>query len=243
MVTLNRPEAENTIDAQMAQELVDLCWQINQGGEGIRVVVITGAGERFFSTGKDLRLLSTDTAELQQVGQWHPASAIAALGQPVIAALNGDALEQGLELALACDLRIASEGAHFGFPNIAFGLIPLDGGTQRLPRIVGRSKALELILTTEIIDAQEARRIGLVSEVTPPGELVPRVMELGRKLASFAPLALKYTKEAVNQGLDLTLEQALRMENDLYVLLQTTADRTEGIRAFLEKRPPQFKGI
>ena len=167
---------------------------------------------------------------------------VAGIEKPVIAAINGDALGQGLELALACDIRIASQKAHFGFPDVALGLIPSDGGTQRLPRIIGRGKALELILTAEIINAAEALEIGLVTKVVPAESLIAEVDALAKAIAGKAPISLRYIKEAINKGLDLTMEQGLRLEADLYFLLHTTGDRTEGIKAFQQKRPPEFKG-
>jgi enoyl-CoA hydratase/carnithine racemase len=170
------------------------------------------------------------------------ATPVASLTSPVIAAINGDALGQGLELALACDLRVAAETARFALPHIVSGLIPWDGGTQRLPRIVGKAKAMEMILTGESLDAIDAYKIGLVNKVVPPEGLLQTVKNMGQAMASKASLALKYAKEAIHEGLDLTLEQGLRLEADLYFLLQTTEDRTEGVRAFLEKRHPQFKG-
>ncbi|MDP2952803.1 MAG: enoyl-CoA hydratase-related protein, partial [Chloroflexota bacterium] len=144
--------------------------------------------------------------------------------------------------ALACDIRLAASGARLGLPHADFGLMPRDGGSQRLPRIVGRAKALEMLLTGAAIDADEAYRIGLVSRVVPPEQLLSDAEALARSIAEKGPIALRYVKEAVNKGLDLTMSQGLRLEADLYFLLQTTHDRTEGIRAFREKRPPQFKG-
>lgn len=241
-ITLNRPQAGNAIDAQMTQELIEACQRIAQD-EAIKVVVIVGAGEKAFSLGEDFSQLAESLSEPKSSTTLTGAArAIAGLNRPVIAAINGDALGQGLELALACDLRIASETARFGLPHTSLGLIPRDGGTQRLPRIIGRAKALEMILVAESIDAQEALRIGLVHKIFSPQVLIPQVEKLAAKIASRAPIALRYAKEAVNKGLDLTLGQGLGLECDLYLLLQTTEDRTEGIRAFLEKRPPQFKG-
>lgn len=227
-ITLNRPGAGNTIDRQLARELEDVCYLISQD-DNIYVVIITGAGERAFCAGGDSERLNV-------------SAVVAGVDRPVIAAINGDALGQGLELALSCDIRIASHGARFGLPQVASGFIPGDGGTQRLPRLVGRSKALELILTAETIGAEEALEIGLVSKVVPQQKLTSEVEALAQAMASKAPVALRYVKEAVSKGLDLTLEQGLRLEADLYFLLHTTADRTEGIKAFLEKRPPRFKG-
>ncbi len=231
-ITLNRPKADNTVNQQLAQELEDVCRQINQDGD-VYVVILTGAGDKAFCKG----------SQPGESGVFYgAATAIAGIEKPVIAAINGDALGQGLELALSGDIRLASDRARFGLPQVAQGLIPFDGGTQRLPRIVGRGKALELILTAETITAQGALEIGLVSKVVPPKELMPEAEALARTIAAKGPIALKFIKEAVNKGLDLTLEQGLRLEADLYFLLHTTADRTEGIKAFLEKRKPKFKG-
>lgn len=231
-LTLNRPEAGNTINQQMAQELEAACYQINQDDD-IYVVLITGAGDKVFCSGE---------LESSESGSYGVANAIANLSQPVVVVISGDALGQGLELALSCDIRLASDKAKFGFPQIAQGLIPMDGGTQRLPRIIGKSKALELILTGEIISAQEALEIGLVNKVIAKEELVAESETIAKAMTTKGPIALKYAKEAVNKGLDLTLEQGLHLEADLYLLLHTTEDRTEGIGAFLEKRPPKFKG-
>jgi len=232
-IILNRPEANNIINQQLAQELDDVCRQINQDDDTY-VVVITGAGDRVFC-GSEL-----EEPELSRY--YSLATAIASIDRPVIAAINGEALGQGLELALSCDIRLASQQARLGFPQIALGLIPMDGGTQRLPRIVGKGKALELILTGEIITAEEALEIGLVNKVVAEGNLAAEAEAVAKAIASKGPIALRYIKEAVNKGLDLTLEQGLHLEADLYFILHTTADRTEGIKAFLEKRPPQFEG-
>ena len=167
---------------------------------------------------------------------------IARIDRPVIAAIQGDAIGQGLEMALACDLRIAAETSRFGLPQIKAGLIPWDGGTQRLARLVGRGKALEMILTGETIDAREAYRVGLVNKVVPSQELMSTVMSMAREMATKGSIALRYTKEAVYQGMDLILEQGLRLEADLYLLIHTTKGRTEGIKAFREKRVPKFEG-
>ncbi len=230
-IVLNRPEAQNIINEQLAAELEDVCHRVNQNDD-VYVVIITGAGNHFCG-GSELALSER---------QYHPSAAIAGIDRPVIAAINGDALAQGLELALACDIRLAIDTAHFALPQVAQGLIPTDGGTQRLPRILGKGKALELLLTAEAISGREAFEIGLVSKIVPGGELAAEVETLAKTMASKGPIALRFLKEVVNKGMDLTLEQGLRLEADLYFLLHTTTDRTEGIKAFGEKRPPQFKG-
>jgi enoyl-CoA hydratase/carnithine racemase len=170
------------------------------------------------------------------------AEPIARMDRPVIAAIQGDALGQGLEMVLACDIRIATEISRFGLPQIREGLIPWNGGTQRLARLVGRGKALEMIFAGETIDAREAYRVGLVNKILPPQELMSTVMNMAGEMATKGSIALRYTKEAVYQGMDLTLEQGLRLEADLYLLIHTTKDRTEGIKAFREKRVPKFEG-
>ena len=244
-IILNRPDANNYLNLQMGQEMDDICRQINQDND-IYVVIITGAGN-FFCGGNELEKAfqsgrKQSRSDEETVKKYNVALGVASIEKPVIAAVNGDALGQGLELALACDVRIASQKAHFGFPDVALGLIPSDGGTQRLPRIIGRGKALELILTAEIINAAEALEIGLVTKVVPAESLNAEVDVLVKAIASKAPISLRYIKEAINKGLDLTMEQGLRLEADLYFLLHTTGDRTEGIKAFQQKKPPEFKG-
>jgi enoyl-CoA hydratase/carnithine racemase len=244
-VTLNRPNRNNLINLQMGQELDDICHELNQDND-IYVVIITGSGNTFcggnelqqsFQSGKKQPRSDEEIAQ-----KYNIAASVAGIEKPVIAAINGDALGEGLELALACDVRIASQNAHFGLPEVASGLIPSDGGTQRLPRIIGRGKALEMILTAEIIDATEALEIGLVTKVVPAESFISEVETLAKVIAGKAPISLRYIKEAILKGLDLTMEQGLRLEADLYFLLHTTGDRTEGIKAFQQKRPPEFKG-
>ncbi len=239
-VTLNRPESGNRINLAMAQELYEVCQKVSQE-EDIYVVLLTGAGADFCIGGDEPRLASGVEPE-QFPSNPGAAEIVASIDRPTLAAINGNALGQGLELALACDLRIASDQAKFGMPQITGGLTPLDGGTQRLPRIVGKGKALEMVLTGEEIPAREAWEIGLVNKLVASQELVSEAEMLANAIALKAPLALRYCKEAVNKGLDLSLDQGLRLEADLYFLLHTTSDRTEGIRSFLEKRPPQYQG-
>jgi enoyl-CoA hydratase/carnithine racemase len=170
------------------------------------------------------------------------AKPLAAVERPVLAGIPGDAVGLGLELALACDILITSDCSRFGLPHIKIGAIPWDGGTQRLLRAIGKGRALEMILTGEPVDAQEACRIGLVNSLVPTDKVLPTVMKTAHKMASKSPVSLEYCKEAVRKGSDLTLEQGLRLEADLYFLMHTTKDRSEGIRAFKEKRKPEFEG-
>lgn len=237
-ITLNRPKVNNAINIRLAEELLDICSEVSQD-EDVRVVTITGAGKAF-CVGTDWS--GFPPLETVQTKLWSVATAVAKLDCPVIAAINGDAIGQGLELALACDLRIAAGTARLGLPQIISGLIPWDGGTQHLPRLVGRAKAMEMILLGESVSAEEAYRVGLVNKVVTLEELSLVVADMAQGIASRAPVAVKYAKEAVEKGLALTLEQGLHLEADLYLLLHATKDRTEGITAFHEKRQPKFKG-
>jgi len=240
VVKLNDKVSDPSGVARLSDELTELCAEINWDEE-IRVVVLTGSGDKSSSLGADLNRMVSGTGD-EEMKISSVSEPIAKVDRPVIAAIQGDALGPGLELALACDLRIAVETSRFGLPQIKAGLIPWNGGTQRLARLVGRGKALEMILTGETIDAREAHRVGLVNQVVPPQELRSTVMSMAGEMASKGSIALRYTKEAVYQGMDLTLEQGLRLEADLYLLIHTTKDRTEGIRAFREKRVPKFEG-
>ena len=225
-ITLNRPEVENRINLQSAQQMEKICTAVNQDDD-IYVVLLTGAGDKF-CCGSD--------------NKSNAAASVAGIEKPVIAAINGDAIGDGLELALSCDIRIAADTAIFGLPQLESGTIPADGGTQRLPRLIGKGKALELILTAETITASNALDIGLVSKVVSVKELAAEAEALVQGIATKAPISLRYVKEAVNKGMDMTMDQGLRLEADLYLLLHTTDDRTEGINAFLERRTPEFKG-
>jgi len=248
-ITLNRPEADNAIDLDMAVALQEVCRRINQD-PGVRVVVISGTGDKDFCSGEDLRQLSKsaydEAPSLDSLKdftlRYNVAEMVFGIECPVIAAVNGDARGAGLALALACDLRIASAQASFGVGDPARGCLLANGLTQLLPRIVGRGKAAELLLTAEAIEAAEALNIGLVHRVVPHQDVVSEAVKMAEDMASKAPIALRYAKEAVNKGMDLTLDQGLRLECDLYMLLHTTHDRTQGINAFREKRKPSFKG-
>ena len=240
VVTLNRPGAFNCINEAIAAEIREVCEALNQDDQ-IRVVVVTGEGEAF-CRGNDLPVATADPERAALLGRLRVADAIGGLQQPAICALNGDAVDQGLELALACDLRIAEDGAAFGLTQVSKGLIPWDGGTQRLPRLVGRARALEMVLASRVVEAQEALAVGLVNEVVGKGRALERSLEIASTTAAYGPIAVRYAKETVHKGLDMTLEQGLRLEADLNIVLQSTHDRAEGIRSFLEKRPPKYQG-
>jgi enoyl-CoA hydratase len=242
-LTLATPERENMIDAAVVRDLRNACESI---AEDTRVVLLTAAGD-LFSPGWDWDALLGETSDPVAALRSHgippdPFGCLAELPQPVVCAINGDAAGAGLELSLACDVRIAVEGAAFSMPEVSMGVLPLGGGTQRLPRLVGRGKALEMILTGEPIDAQEALRIGLVSAVVSRDRLLAEAETIASRIAERGPLAVRYAKEAISRGLEMPLEQALRFETDLTIILQTTEDRAEGVRAFLEKRKADFKG-
>jgi len=201
--------------------------------ETLRVVIVRGAPGAFCLGVTDLGAWATQHDWVAAVGN---------LALPVIAAIDGDALAEGCELALACDLRLASPRARFALPQLVDGRLPRHGGTQRLPRLIGRSRALELLLSGRVVAAREAERLGLVSRLAPAGRLNTVVRREVASLCAKGPIALRLGKEAVGKGVDLTLEQGIRLEQDLYVLLQTTGDRAEGVRSFLQKRPPRFQG-
>jgi len=222
-ITISRP----VIDVETAYALKQLCTDIN-GNDNVYVVVLSGRNNVFCTGGES------------DVGG--AAAAIATIDRPVIAVVNGEASGLGLELALSADIRIAADNAVFSLPQVAQGQIPSDGGTQRLPRIIGWGKALELLMTAETINAVQALEIGLVSKVVPAAELPAEAQKLAETIAAKGPIALRYLKEAIIKGMDMTLEQGLRLEADLYFLLHTTADRTEGIKSYLEKRTPKYEG-
>ena len=234
-VTLNRPAARNRLDLSMANALRRACQLIMQDDE-VRAAVLTGSAD-VFCDGDE-----SDAPPLGDADARRAAAFIGAIDKPVAALLNGDAIDHGLELALACDLRIAADNARFGMTQVTRGAMPWDGGTQRLPRVVGRAWAADLLLTGRLIDAREAVEIGLVHEAHPAGRLAERGEELARSLVELASIAARYVKECVVKGMDVTLEQGMRLEMDLNVILQTTQDRAEGVASFLERRKPTFRG-
>jgi len=242
---LQRPEQENRIDADLLRELAAACEALADDPQ-VRVVVLSGGVGSVFSLGWEPSFLAAEVegeaAARGGESLAHAFDFLAQMPRPVICAVNGDAVSAGLELALACDVRLTCPEARFAFPETGWGLLPMGGGTQRLARIVGRAAALEIILTAQPVDAETASRIGLVSQVAPRAKLMAEASALAGRIAARGPIAVRYAKEAVSQGLDMSLEQALRFETDLTIILQTTEDRSEGVRAFLEKRAPKFHG-
>ncbi len=220
--------------ADLAERFADVCADIEMDDEA-RVVVFADRAE---GEPTDQGSAKTDEEGLPPSF----ADSIDRIDRPTIACINGNAIGAGLELTMACDVRIAAQASRFGLPQIKNGDIPRDGGTQRLARLVGLGKALEMILTGELIDAEEAVRCGLVSRLMPKGQVMGTVLALAEELASKAPVAVRFIREAIYKGMDLTLDQGLRMELDLYLLLFTTRDRIEGVNAFKEKRKPSFEG-
>jgi enoyl-CoA hydratase len=242
VVTLDRPQSLNALNAATLAEL-DEAFQELAADDGIRAVLLTGAGERAFAAGADIRELAELTAEEGRAFSLRGQSvlrSIETLGKPVIACIRGFALGGGCELAMACTLRIAAEDARLGQPEVKLGIIAGYGGTQRLPRLVGRGAALKLLLSGAIIDAGEALRIGLVDEVVPAGELMSRAEALAAEIARNAPLAVAETLRAVDEGLSLPLELALLREAGRFGEMCASPDRAEGTRAFLEKRAPEW---
>ncbi|HUI40517.1 MAG TPA: enoyl-CoA hydratase-related protein [Terriglobia bacterium] len=242
--TINRPEKLNALNDQVMADLQG-CFESIQGDAEVRAVILTGAGEKAFVAGADIGVLAVQTPvegkERSLRGQ-RTLDLIENLGKPVIAAVNGFTLGGGCELAMACTLRVAAENARLGQPEVKLGIIPGYAGTQRLPRLVGKGRALELILAAEPITAAEAWRIGLVNQVVPAAELIPACEKLARKIMANGPLAVRFALEAVNRGCEMTAEQGQFLEATLFGLCCTTADMKEGTRAFLEKRPARFTG-
>ena len=243
-ITFNRPNVLNALNRKTMDELGD-CLKKVRADDAIRVLILTGAGEKAFIAGADINELSQQTPvngrEFTLYGQ-EIIHRLETLGKPAIAAINGFALGGGCELALACTLRVASRNAKLGQPEVKLGIIPGYGGSQRLPRLCGRGVAHELILTGEMITAEEALRVGLVNRVVEPGELLVTAEAIAKKIIANAPLAVKYALEAVERGMEMPQEEGLYLEATLFGLCCATQDMREGTRAFLEKRPPKFEG-
>ena len=238
-LTLDNAGALNCIDEPLAEEFRHACRSIAQN-DAIRLVIVSGCGDSF-SVGR-MPLDHVNASPGVTFGQLRVADSLASLDIPVIVALNGDAIGHGLELALAGDLRISSVRAHFGLWAPGQPAIPWDGGTQRLPRLIGPAWALDLALTGRHITSDEALRLGLVNRVVPHDRLEAETLSLAEQVLAAGPIAARYARETVYKGMDLTLDQGLRLEADLSVILQSTADRAEGISSFMERRKPGFEG-
>jgi len=245
MLTLNRPEAMNSIDPETRAEL-HAAWRRIKEDDEIRVVILTGAGEQAFCTGSDLKKTMPPKESFAQLtfGNATPDHLLAGLDtdKPLICAVNGYTMGGGMELALACDIRIATENAQFALPEVRLGTIPGAGGTQRLPRAIGASNAMLMLLTGDRIDAAEALRIGLVSKVVPQTELLPTAHAIAARIAANAPLSVRAIKRLVYRGLDMPLSAAIETERYVFGVLRDTEDRIEGRKAFQEKRAPVYHG-
>jgi enoyl-CoA hydratase/carnithine racemase len=243
-VTLNRPKVMNALNKATIKEL-RTAFEDARDDSAVRGVILTGAGEKAFAAGADIAEIANNTAveaeEATRRGQ-KLTDLIENLGKPVIAAVKGFALGGGCELAMACTTRIAAESAKFGQPEVKLGVMPGFGGTQRLPRLVGKGRALKLILSGEIIDAAEAYRIGLVDELEPDAHVIERAEAVLKKIIANAPLSVKYALEAVNKGLETSVAEGLLIEASLFAVCASTDDKKEGTSAFLEKRAPKFQG-
>jgi len=243
-VTVNRPKVLNALNKQTWMDL-RTAFEAARDDSEVRGVILTGAGDKAFIAGADItelaKVTAFEAAQSSRFGQ-EVLDLIENLGKPVVAAINGFALGGGCETAMACTIRIAVESAKFGQPEVKLGLIPGGGGTQRLPRLVGKGRALQLILSGEMISAGEAYRIGLVNAVVPPADLIPHAEEILKQIAVNAPLAVKLALEATNKGMETSQDEGLLLEASYFGLCAATEDKAEGTKAFLEKRAPQFRG-
>lgn len=243
-VTLNRPKVLNALSARTWDDL-KAAFEDARDDTTVRGVILTGAGDKAFIAGADISELAQATAvEAEESSRYGQAvlDLIENIGKPVIAAVNGFALGGGCETAMACTIRLAAENAKFGQPEVKLGVIPGGGGTQRLPRLIGKGRALQLILSGEMISAQEAYRIGLVNEVVAATELIPRAEAILKQIFSNAPLAVKFSLEAVNKGLETSQSEGFALEASFFGLCAGTDDKHEGTQAFLQKHVPQFQG-
>ena len=244
VVTINRPAVLNALSEAVLRE-IESAFDALAADEGVRAIVLTGAGEKAFVAGADIKELAAQTPvsgrETARRGQ-RLFTRIEQLGKPVIAAINGFALGGGCELALACTFRFAADTARIGLPEITLGLLPGYGGSVRLPRLIGKARAMEMILTGKPVTADEAFRVGLVNRVVPAVSLVAEAKAFAADLAAKAPIALRYAMQSVERGLEMPFDEALELEATLFGLVSSTADMREGTTAFLEKRKPVFKG-
>src|SRR5882672_3446771 len=243
-VTLNRPKVLNALSQAVFSELKAV-FESARDDAGVRGVILTGSGDKAFIAGADIselaHLSAVEGEESSSNGQ-SVLNLVENLGKPVIAAVNGFALGGGCETAMACTIRVAAEHAKFGQPEVKLGIPPGAGGTQRLPRLVGKGRALQIILSAEMISAQEAYRIGLVNEVVPAGELIARCEAILKQILANAPLAVRFALEAVNKGMETSLSAGLLLEASVFAICAGTEDKREGTAAFLEKRAPHFQG-
>ena len=243
-ITMNRPKVMNALNRRTVEEL-NAAFHAAKEDATVKGIILTGTGEKAFIAGADIAELSAIDAdkagEFSAKGQ-EVLSFIETLGKPVIAAVNGFALGGGCEAAMACTIRIAAENAKFGQPEVKLGIIPGYGGTQRLPRLVGKGRALQLILTGDLIGAQDAHRIGLVDEVVPGADLMPRCEAILKQINANAPIAIRYSIDAVNKGVDTDLASGLKLEAKYFALAAGTEDKKEGTSAFVRKRAAQFQG-
>jgi enoyl-CoA hydratase len=243
-VTFNRPRVFNALDTALIAELKE-AFKDCRDDSAVRGVILTGAGDKAFAAGADISEFVNDTAvEAKGISRHGQAVTclIENLGKPVIAAVNGFALGAGCELAMACTIRLAAETAKFGLPEVKIGIMPGAGGSQRLPRLVGKGRALQIILTGEMIGAQEAYRIGLVNEIVPNANLIARAEAILEQIISNAPIGVKFSIEAINKGLETSLTEGLLLEASLFASCFDTEDKKEGTSAFLERRVPHFRG-
>lgn len=247
-ITIPKYESRTNSILRMASSFKLVCQKISQD-DSVRVAIITGKQNEFFIPDKGSSIVDIETPNRREVDsarrfvhEAQIAQTVADMEIPILAAINGAAIGQGLEIALACDIRIATAEAKFQLPQINFGFLPWDGGTQRLPRIIGRAQAIELLLTGREIDAQEALNISLIHQIVHPNQLLNQIQKLAEMISERAPVATRYAKEAIIKGMDLSLESGLKLETDLNLLLHSTSDREEGINSFLERRTPKFNG-
>jgi enoyl-CoA hydratase len=241
IVTLNRPKHLNALSTPLVSELADALEEFDRD-DAIRCIIITGAGEKAFAAGADIKEMSDKTPIEMAVGSFDNWARIRRVHTPMIAAISGYALGGGCELALHCDMIVATESARFGQPEIQIGIIPGAGGTQRLARVLGKYRTMEMVLTGAQVSAQELAGLGLVNRVVPQGEHLNEALKLAKTVAAQAPLAARLAKEAVLSAFETSLEEGLNAERKNFFLLFSSEDMREGMKAFIEKRSPQFKG-